>query len=301
MAQYEADKIIQLLRFCSWKGKTDLKHGGLMELTAKLGALPDNDQQTPNEKYLVDLYSDANTALKKDNFVLKRESYIRLLLQFAGFATWDDWKNAVHVSREYVDLSEADLTTLGELKVGIVYSNALQKELLPLLTHIRRHKDYAFQLEEHAYIEEAPSSYAPHLLQQLGMYAVVLWAIPVGWKDQPNQMKEPTWQQLMDTHRIVPVWIDSDDPWQTVQPNIPALKQPIVHGIQGVLTGLLFVQELLNTMLNAGNAAQPETVKPFLGHQFNDHSNGFFNHGNVSQIIQHIGSQHYTTDKNSLI
>jgi hypothetical protein len=298
MAQYEADKIIQLLRFCSWKGKTDLKHTGLMELTAKLGALPDSDQQTPNEKYLVDLYSDANTALKKDNFVLKRESYIRLLLQYAGFATWDDWKNALPVSREYLDFSKVDLATLSELKVGVVYSDAFQKELLPLLTNIRGHKDYAFQLEEQAYKEDVPSSYAPQIIQQLEKYAVILWVIPVGWKDQPNQMKQPTWQELMDGQRIIPVWIHPDDPWQTIRPNIPALKQTIVHGIQGVLISLLGVQELLNGILNTGAIAKKEAVKPFLGHQFNDHSSGFFNHGNVSQTIQHIGSQHYTTDKN---
>ena len=102
MAQYEADKIIQLLQFCSWKAHTEMSHTGLHELNAKLGSLPDSNEQTPNEKYLVDLLSDARTAVKRDNIITKRKSYIDLLLDFGGFKGWKDWTTILYAACEYV-------------------------------------------------------------------------------------------------------------------------------------------------------------------------------------------------------
>jgi len=301
MAQYEADKIIQLLRFCSWKARTEMSHTGLMELAAKLDG--DSSDLIPNEKYFVDLLSNANTALKKDQPVMKRESYIQLLIDFTGYDRWDDWKNALSATSEYIHLEKLDLTSFSELKIGVWYSELLEKKLRPLLSHIKKTKDYGIPLEQIVCKEEAPANYTAQLLARLEDCAFIVWAIPVGWKDQPNQMKNPTWNELMDTGRVIPVWIDPEDPWQKATPFIPAAgnQSAVIGKPNGLLNSLLYLDEKLQEQLNPSRIAKDEPVaKSLNGHNFHDQSNGFFNHGNVNQTVQHIGGdqhQHYNTDK----
>ena len=123
--QCEADKVIQLLQFCSWKAQTELANNGLMDLNAKL-----SDENIPNEKYLVDLYSDAKIAIKKDNILSKRKSHIDLILRFAGFDSWSTWKEHLFSAVEYVPLDTLSSFTPQKLKLVFWIPQLLEKSVI---------------------------------------------------------------------------------------------------------------------------------------------------------------------------
>jgi len=288
MAQYDADKIIQLLRLCSWKGQTEMSHTGLMDLTSKLGALPDNDEQVPNEKYLVDLLDDAQKAQKHDKIVIKRKSYIDLLLKYGDFNSWKEWKDTFYASAEYIQKELKELPDLGEIKVAIWNTGILTKQFNPLLEIVKT--SFKYPVNQLTCPEEAPANYASSLLSQLKEYAFIVWLIPVGWKDQPKQMSEPTWKELMETGRIIPLWVNPDDCRTTNKPFIPELdKTPVLSNIRDLYASLLYLEEKINLFLQPEPEINEEVSVPNRsGIQFNDNSFGNFNKGNVHQTIQHI-------------
>ena len=259
MAQYEADKIIQLLRLCSWKSGTEMAHTGLMDLTSKLGALADKKELAPNEKYLVDLLDDARKAQKYDNVVIKRKPFIDLLLSYGGFTNWREWKDTFYATAEYANKELSEYPNLNESKVAIWYTDLLSKQLNPYLERVI--SSFKYPVVPLTCPEEVPSSYAASLLSQLKEYTFVIWLIPVGWKDQPKQMTEPSWKELMDTGRIIPVWIDPEECTKTFKPFIPELtKTPVISNLRDLFASLLYLEEKINHFLEPESRIHnPET------------------------------------------
>lgn len=296
MAQYDADKIIQLLRFCSWKARTEMSHTGLMELAAKLGSLPDGNEQVPNEKYLVDLLSDARIAIKRDNIITKRKSYIDLLLGFGEFESWNHWKDTYFGASEYISSEPIDFFALPNQKIGVWFTDLLSKQLNPVLQNVKQTSSYPLDLLTGQ--EAAPSTYAEQILKHLEEYAFLIWAIPVGWKDQPNQMTDPSWKQIMETGRIIPVWVDPDNSWQIKPPFIPALKRAeVIANIPGLLASVLFLQEKMNDSEQSESVANnPDTPTKTPGiYNVNNNSKGVFFQGNgtFNHSVQNI-KRNYT-------
>lgn len=298
MSQYEADKIIQLLQFCSWKARTEMSHTGLMELTARLGNLPDGNEQAPNEKYLVDLLSDARTARKRDNFVTKRKSYIDLLLKYGEFESWNHWKDTFFGASEYVSTEAIDFSALPDLKIGVWMTDILTKPVNSILQTVKQSS--ACPVDILSCEEASPATYADQILKRLEEYTFIVWMIPVGWKDQPNQMTDPSWKQVMETKRIIPVWVNPDDSWQIKQPFIPALKKAeIISGIPGLLASLLFLQEKMGDSEGADETNSPDNSPKTPGiHNTNSgtnsgiffQGNGTFNH-NIQNIARNYTKQ----------
>lgn len=296
MALYEADKIIQLLQFCSWKARTEMSHTGLMELTSRLGTLPDGNEQAPNEKYLVDLLSDARTARKRDNVITKRKTYIDLLLAFGEFENWNHWKDTYFGASEYVSTEAIDFSALPDLKIGVWITDVLAKPLNLVLQNVKQTSPS--QIEILSCPEASPSAYAEQLLKRLEEYAFIVWAIPVGWKDQPNQMTDPSWKQVMETKRIIPVWTDPDDAWQINPPLIPALKRAeVIWNIPGLLACILFLQEKMGDSEQAGIEDISGNTSPRAPgiQNINNNSSGVFFQGNAgtfNNTVQNIEQQY---------
>lgn len=299
MALYEADKIIQLLRLCSWKAGTEMAHTGLMDLTAKLGKIPDGNEQVPNEKYLVDLLDDAKKALKDDNTVTKRKPYIDLLLQYGGFNGWREWKDAYQAPAEYLYKDLQELSELAEIKIAIWHTDLFTKQINPILDKIK--PTFKYPVYQLTCQEEAPANYAASLLSQLKEYAFIVWLIPVGWKDQPKQMTEPTWKELMETGRIIPVWMNPDDIKKLDTPFIPELtKLPVISNIRDLYAALLYLEEKINHFLEADQPDSKEKAIPQTrsGIVISGNNHGFItNQGNINQTVQHIsGDAHFSRD-----
>lgn len=292
MAQYEANKIIQLLQFCSWKARTEISNTGLMELASKLGSIPDGNERTPNEKYLVDLLSDSRMALKKDNLVSRRKSYIDLLLKFGGFDGWQQWNIALFAASMYVVGSKQSIeSTEEEFKTAIFAPESLGKYLVPAISFVKKS---AYPLILNFCKSESPVENVEQLNALLDEYSFILWALPVSWKDQPGQLKE--WKKLTQSGKVVPIWIDTNEMWNTAPPFIPTLKQSeILGGIPGLLTALLFIRETFLGSTEESNTEHSGLAKTYTDISFHDSSSGFINHGNIqsqNNTIQTI-TNHY--------
>lgn len=290
MAQYEANKIIQLLQFCSWKARTEISNTGLMDLALKLGSIPDGNERTPNEKYLVDLLSDSRMALKKDNLVSRRKSYIDLLLKFGGFDGWQQWNTFLYAAHIYITAKDQNDT--GEQSKTVIFaSESLGKYLIPTMSFVKKS---AYPLELRFCKSESPSENVKQLTEQIDEYAFIIWALPVSWKHLPDQLKD--WKKLIQSGKIVPVWIDTNEMWDTVPPFIPTLKQSeILGGIPGLLTALLFIRETFLESTEESNIEHPKLSKTHTDISFHDSSSGFINHGSIqsqNNTIQTI-TNHY--------
>jgi hypothetical protein len=272
-----------------------MAHNGLIDLTARLGAIPDGNEQIPNEKYLVDLLDDAKKALKEDNTVTKRKPYIDLLLQYGGFNGWREWKDSLYAAAEYVHKDLSELSALKEIKIAVWHTDLFTKQINPLLDKIK--PTFKYPVYQLTCREEAPANYAASLLSQLKEYAFIIWLIPVGWKDQPKQMTEPTWKELMETGRIIPVWMNPDDFQTTNKPFIPELdKTPVISNVRDLLASLLYLEEKINLFMQPESEINDkESLPGRSGIHFGNHSFGNFNQGTLTQTVQHIngGENHF--------
>ncbi len=303
MAQYQAHKIIQLLQFCSWKARTEMSHTGLQELSAKLGALPSKSalerpgkEYAPNEKYLVDLLSDARVALKSDGLVTKRESYIDLLAAYGGFNDWGDWEQKLASVGEYLPGEDTDLSRFRQLEVLIALPSELEKQVLPVFQFVKRASGVPINLA--VCREEDPEEYAKWLAALTKENPFVIGVFPVSLKELPATIQTGTWQEFLECGTIIPVWLDPSDTWQTAPPFIPALKQQLViGGLPGMLISILLIQ----TYISESTFHQPQEVEKRVDLQgnwkrienVNNNSSGFFYQGQgENNIIQSITHNH---------
>lgn len=291
MAHYEADKMVALLQFCSWKAKTDMTHTGLHELNTVLERYAINEDQVPNEKYWVDALSDAKGAVKRNDILTKKKEYIDLLLQYAGFDSWHDWKEAFYASVEYIQPEQTDLSGFSEINIGLWHTEILTRSLTTLVSGVQ--STLPFQVDLLPCADEAPSNYVHQMMEHLKECAFILWILPVGWKDQPKQMNNPSWAEVMNSGRVVPIWVNPDDLNQQEAPTIPALKKhQLIHGLPGILTTLLYLQEKLagyNTKDTLDNHPGNSTKTPGI-QNINNNSSGVFFQGNgvFNNNVQHI-------------
>ncbi|WP_430406297.1 hypothetical protein [Fluviicola sp.] len=290
--QYEADKIIQLLQFCSWKAHTSMSHSGLIELASKLGELPGEKEKYPNEKYLVDLLSDAKSAIKQDNIIRKRKSYIDLLLNYSGYNSWKDWKSKFYISNEYIHSKDFESTPIHQMKIAIWVPESLGKQLRALLIQLQ--KTSSLSLEHFFYRDEIEENDIKQELIQFNEYHFIIWVTSTSWTER---MKSSTLQELSKSKGVIPVWIDPIDVWETDPPFINYLKQKeIIGGIPGIICSLLQIDELFKTdpNLNHSDAENSNPVTPSTQH-FHDNSSGFINQGNISNqnnTVQTITNYH---------
>ncbi len=299
MAEYEANKIIQLLQFCSWKTKTDLTNKGLSELCAKLGNLPDGNELIPNERYLIDLMSDATIALKDDNIITRRKSYIDLLLYFAGFDLWKDWEAALFAAHEYISIQEQKFPEGLHKKLCICIPKSIEKQLYSVLTGIRKLSDYPLELITCE--EKILPRHLEFVLTQLQDFQFVIWTIPLSWKNELEQ-NESSWDEIMNVDRLIPIWIDEQSVWDTQTPFIPWLKnQRIISGLPGILTTLLYIQEITEKSIPKKEQSAKEAFQSAISQQQNFHnSRGVFLQGNIQNQTNTIMGDINQTINNNL-
>ncbi len=244
MAQYEADKLMRLLQFCCWKVRCDMDSKGFQSLSEKIDSISEGSKSTPNERYFIDLHSELNSAIKKDNLIGKKPEFIDLMLAFAEFNSWKEWETALYSASEFVDGNELDLTPFSEMEIAICMPILLEKQLFPDLTFVRRSAAYPLQLL--SCNEEAIATQLQFVIQRLNEFPFILWAIPVSWKEQLPLLKDPSWEEIIQSKRVVPIWINESNVWGTQPAFIPWLKhQQTIGGLSGLLTTLLYVQEVV--------------------------------------------------------
>jgi len=288
---YEPDKLIELVQLCCWKGRADITQNGLIELAAKLGAVPQSEEEVKqrkkeqelNDRYIVDLLSDARKALKAGTTVPKRESYVRLLLNYAGFNYWDDWKEALRKPGNFLFPEKADFEIAGEKALTIVVPQLLEKQLSPTLSFVRK----SSSIDLLSCREETLADLAQHVLAQLDKSGMMLCALPLAWKDQVTKLRQPAWGDFSGTGRILPVWIDATNEWNPVAPFIPVKQEQSVAGIQGLLIGLLFLENYSNMQPGAEGKQQPRENAP----HFNNSTIGFYMQGGTVHHLNTGGDQ----------
>lgn len=237
-----------------------MSQNGLIELSARLGPAAQSEGKTrtnepdPNDRYFVDLLSDARKSQKDGTTLTKRESYIQLLLNRVGFNHWEDWKEALRKSEQFLS-PEAGFEMTGENAVTILIPRLLEKQLSPTLAIVKK----SSSVDLLACREETLSELAKYALTQLEKSAIIMCALPLSWKDQVVKMRGPAWGEFSGTGRILPVWIDLQDEWNPVPPFIPSLKQEqSTAGLPGLLTGMLFLESEANRQPNAASQATGE-------------------------------------------
>lgn len=291
MAQYEADKIIQLLKFCSWKAQTDMTHTGLHDLNSKLVSLPDDSEQTPNEKYLVDLYSDARVAFKKDNIITKRKSYIDLLLNFAKFTSWSNWKDHLYHPIDYIHKDNLTPFTIQNLKVKIWNPIVMDTRLIKSIEFVCEStfpKSRIIKCQENS-----TSTCIEHLLSQVEEHTFIIALFPIEWKNIPSDLKDKEWKELLSSGKIIPVWIEPNDVWETTLPLIPGLRpNSVISGLPGILTTLLSLER----MVLDGNAElldedTTKTTSTGNSQHFHNPSGGIYLQGDIHNLHNGNGSQ----------
>ncbi len=286
--KYEADKIIKLLQFCSWLSRTEMNHTGLHELSSKLN--PNASKDGPNEKYLVDLLSDAKSALKKDNYVSKRNMYIDLLLKHGGLKDWDHWLQTLGSSREYISKKYLDSLVVSDLKLVVFVPESLEMKLIPILSFAKRTSSIQFEIiisKENTLEEQIE-----HIQTKLKDCSFIIWTLPITCKSQVNEIKSPSWSELIQLGRVVPVWIDLNKIDDTTSPFISGMNQSkIIGGVPGILSTLLFLEEQL---IIATNSYENEVVTQSGRIQNINSGSGVFLQGNIYSENTSLGDINQT-------
>lgn len=262
MAQYEADKLLRLLQFCCWKARCEMDSKGFQTLSEKIDSIAEHSQSTPNDRYFIDLHSELNSAVKKDNLIGKKPEFIDRMLTFASFNTWKDWETALYNACEFVDENELDLASFSEMEIAVCMPTILEKQLFPDLSFVKRTAAYPLQLLSCK--EESVAMQLQFVFERLSEFPFIIWAIPVGWKEQLPLLKNPSWEEVVQSKRVVPVWIDESSVWETQPSFIPWLKHhQTISGLSGLLSSVLFVQEVVKKYHRpneaAGNSSKPST------------------------------------------
>lgn len=294
MAQFEADKMVHLLQFCCWKARCTMDHSGFQDLAHKIDNISEPTQLTPNDRYFIDLLSDSTNAMKKDNLIGRRQAYIDLLLRFAGFDTWKDWEHSLYNASEYVDAETLDLTAFQAMELVVCFPATLEKQLLPSLSFTQRSAGYPLQALPCN--EDQITGNMQFVVAKLETFPFVIWAIPVSWKDQLPVLKDPSWDQLIESRRIVPVWMEDQDLWDNKHTFIPWLKHhQTIGGLSGILTVLLYLQEVVKKY-NRPDTAKEKTAQWAGKTQNLQHNKGTFFLGDVQIKGEHLamGDIHQT-------
>jgi hypothetical protein len=247
---YEPDKIIQLVQLCCWRERIETTQNALVDLAEKL-----SPNKELNDRYIVDLLSDARKAAKAGGTIKKNEPQITVLLNHVGFSHWDEWKDALRRPGNFLAPEDDQFDLSDEKSVAVIVPQHLEKQLTATLTFVKKTQP----IEQLSFREETLPELATYAFTQLEQSAVVICALPLSWKDQAGKMRNPAWGEFSRTKRILPVWIDVDDAWNPVAPYLPVVKQEqSTAGIPGVLTGLLFVE---NYVKHGADAQQNNTSK----------------------------------------
>lgn len=293
MAQYEADKLVRLLQFCCWKARCGMDQKGFQVLAQKIDNLAERGQSTPNERYFSDLLGELNSAVKKDNLIGKRQEFINMVLKFAGVSDWKDWETMLYSADEYVHADELDLSAFSEMQIAICLPEMLEKHVYPDLTFAKRTVAYPVQLLSCK--EEEISGQLQFVSARLDEFPIVIWAIPVLWKEQLPLLEDPSWKDLIQRKRVVPVWIDEANSWDTQAPFIPWLKHhQTIGGMPGLLTALLYVQEAIKQYHKPPSDENLSSRFPANVQHFHNHSNGFMAPGNNNNhTLQNIINHNY--------
>jgi hypothetical protein len=283
MAQhYEPDKIIQLVQLCSWRERTEMSQSGQMELAGRLAS-----EQKFNERYIVDLMSDARKGVKEGTTIKKTESNINLLLNHIGFNNWDDWKTALRAPGNFLSPEDEHFDNPEEKLFTIVVPQQLEKQLVPTLTVVQK----TAPIETRSANETSLVELAKHAVGLLENTALIICALPLSWKDQAVKMRQPSWGEFSGTKRILPVWVDTDDVWNPAAPFLPSVKQEqSAAGLPGILTGLLFLENYVKQD-TAGSPNQTDQSAKSNGPQFHNSPVGFYMQGGTVHNLVTGGDQ----------
>ncbi|WP_430406289.1 hypothetical protein [Fluviicola sp.] len=314
MSQYEADKVIALLQFCCWSSHVEMNHPGLLSLRAKLVARCEEinafekadkgpkakELKPPNEKYLVDLLSEANKASKNDNKLSKSKLHIELLLGCGGFDSWKTWEDYFFNANEFISSGNLDLSGFSAIEIGISFPSILEKDLLPHLAFARKTSVYPIHLCSSN--EESISEHLTHTMNLLKEYPFVIWAIPVLWNNQLEILDNPLWKEMLQSRRVLPVWIDESNVWEIQTSKIPWLKNhQTIGGLRGLFCGLLYIYEAIKKV-HDGSATNPqkENLKQMPSQTNNlQNSRGVFLLGNFHSENTAMGNITIHNHKNS--
>lgn len=283
MAQhYEPDKIIQLIQLCSWREHTEMSQGGQMQLASKLTL-----EQKFNDRYIVDLMSDARKALKEGTTIKKIESNINVLLKHVGFNNWDDWKTALRTPGNFLSPEDEHFDNSEEKLFTIVVPKELGKQLNPTLNFVQK----TVSIETRSANETSLVELAKHAIGLLENTALIICALPLSWKDQAVKMRKPSWGDFSGTKRILPVWVDTDNAWDPVAPFLPSVEQlQTSAGLPGILTGLLFLENYVKQD-KAGSQSQTNETARSTGPEFHHSSVGFYMQGGTVHNLVTGGEQ----------
>jgi hypothetical protein len=279
---YEPDKIIQLIQLCSWRERTEMSQNGLIDLAGRLGA-----EQKFNDRYIVDLMSDARKAAKEDATIKKIESNINQLLNHVGFNNWDDWKTALRSPGNFLSPEDAHFDNPEEKLLTIIVPKELEKQLTPTLTFVQK----TSKIETRSANGTSLLELAKHAVGLLENKALIICALPVSWKDQAVKMRKPSWGEFSGTKRILPVWVDADNAWDPAAPFLPSVEQHQTSaGLPGILTGLLFLENYVKQEA-AGSQNQTNQHARSNGPQFNNSDVGFYMQGGTIHNLVTGGDQ----------
>lgn len=281
MAQhYEPDKIIQLVQLCSWRERTEMSQNGQMELANKLAP-----GQKINDRYIVDLMSDARKAIKEGTTIKKNESHINLLLNHVGFNHWDDWKAALRTPGNFLSPENEHFDNAEKQPFTIIVPQQLEKQLIQTLTVVQK----TVPIETRSANETSLVELAKHAVGLLENTALIICALPLSWKDQAGKIRQPSWGEFSGTKRILPVWVDEDDTWNPTAPFISP-KEQSTAGLPGILTGLLFLENYVKQD-TAGSQNQTTQTAKSTGPQFHNSPVGFFMQGGTVHNLVTAGDQ----------
>lgn len=279
---YEPDKIIQLVQLCSWRERTEMSQSGQMELANKLAP-----EHKLNDRYIVDLMSDARKGVREDTTIKKNESHINLLLKHVGFNNWDDWKTALRAPGNFLSPEDEHFDKSEEKLLTIIVPKELEKQLIPTLTFVQK----TSPIKTLSTNETALKDLAKHTVGLLEKSSLIICALPLSWKDQAIDIRQPSWGEFSGTKRILPVWVDIDNSWDPVAPFLPSVQQPQTSaGLPGILTGVLFLENYAKQD-TAGSQSQTNQNARSNGPQFNNSSVGFYMQGGTVHNLVTAGDQ----------
>jgi hypothetical protein len=277
---YEPDKIIQLIQLCSWRERTEMSQSGQMTLANKLAP-----GEKFNDRYIVDLMSDARKGVKDGTTIKKNESHMNLLLNHVGFHNWDDWKTALRAPGNFLSPEIDHFDNAEKQPFTILVPQQLEKQLIPTLTFVQK----TIAIETRSAGEASLLELAKHAVGLLEDRGLIICAIPLSWKDQAGKIRQPSWGDFSGTKRILPVWIDEEDAWNTAAPFISP-KEPSIAGLPGILTGLLFVENYVKLETAVSQNQTTQTAKSN-GPQFYNSPVGFYMQGGTVHNLVTAGDQ----------
>jgi len=209
-AKYNPKRIIQLLSICSWKNQSALNYTGFGTLADVINAKLIKDERSNQnsedvkQKYLNQLFIDAEKKLGSNEPIGKDEYIINSILHFIGCPDWESFNQKLIVLESYLKWTNIDFSSYKTIDTVLFYPKKAPIQIESELNTVSQELRVPLNFEESQLVDAKEIIENLDKLRQIS--PVVLWCISNEW-DRILKPHIDTIKKVLESGQIIPIRI----------------------------------------------------------------------------------------------